>query len=100
MNKYIEKIRQRFGGRKSLRWSMVGRLLFGWFFPLFMLILIIVFFVEVNSHQQVEHTIMTSLEKTTQIMCMQIQDCETASKNASYMAVITQGSLEDRKSVV
>ncbi len=91
MNKYIEKIRQRFGGRKSLRWSMVGRLLFGWFFPLFMLILIIVFFVEVNSHQQVEHTIMTSLEKTTQIMCMQIQDCETASKNASYMAVITQG---------
>lgn len=70
---------------------MVGRLLFGWFFPLFMLILIIVFFVEVNSHQQVEHTIMTSLEKTTQIMCMQIQDCETASKNASYMAVITQG---------
>lgn len=94
MNKYIDKIRQRFGGRKSLRWSMVRRLLFGWFFPLFGLILIIVFFVIANSHQQVRHTIMTSLEKTTQIMVMQIQDCETASKNASYMAVICE-SYED-----
>lgn len=90
MKKLIDQIKQRFNRRKSLRWSMVRRLLFGWFFPLFMLIFIITFFVAVNSHQQVEQTIMTSLEKSTQIMRMQLKDCETASKNASYMYVIAE----------
>lgn len=100
MNRLIEMIRQRFSGRKSLRWSMVRRLLFGWFFPLFMLIFIIVFFVSVNSHRQIEHTIMTSLEKSAQIMRMQLKDCETASKNASYIPTIAEAYadyLEDGK---
>ena len=88
MNKWIEMIRERFGGRKSLRWSMVRRLLFGSFFPLFMLVFIIVFFVSVNNHKQIEQTIMTSLEKSVQIMRMQLKDCETASKNASYIPTI------------
>lgn len=87
---FIGRIRQKFTKRKSLRWSMVRRLLFGWLFPLFMLIFIIVFFVAVNSHEQVEQTIMTSLEKSMQIMNMRIKDCETASKNASYMQVIAE----------
>ena len=69
---------------------MVRRLLFGWFFPLFMLIFIIIFFVSVSSHEQVKHTIMTSMDKTTQIMSMQLKDCEIASKNASYMHVISK----------
>lgn len=90
MKTWIEKLKQRFSGRKSLRWSMVRRLLFGWFFPLFMLIFIIVFFVSVNSHRQVEHTIMASLEKSMQIMQMQLKDCETASKNASYIPTISE----------
>ena len=90
MNKWIEMIRERFGGRKSLRWSMVRRLVFGWFFPLFMLVFIIVFFVSVNNHKQIEQTIMTSLEKSVQIMRMQLKDCETASKNASYMPTIAE----------
>lgn len=90
MSALIDQIKQRFGKRKSLRWSMVRRLLFGWFFPLFMLIFIIIFFVTVSSREQVEHTIMTSLDKTTQIMSMQLKDCETASKNASYMRVISK----------
>ena len=94
MNEVIDQINQRFGKRKSLRWSMVRWLLFGWFFPLFMLIFIIIFFVSVSSHEQVEHTITTSMDKATQIMSMQLKDCETASKNASYMHVISK-SYED-----
>ncbi len=90
MNTFIDQMKQRFGKRKSLRWSMVRRLLFGWFFPLFMLIFIIIFFVSVSSHEQVKHTIMTSMDKTTQIMSMQLKDCEIASKNASYMHVISK----------
>lgn len=91
MRGFTDRIREKMHRRKSLRWSMVRRLLFGWLFPLFMLIYIIIFIVAANSHEQVEHTIMTSLEKSTEIMCMQIKDCETASKNASYMQVIAEG---------
>lgn len=100
MNRFIDRIRKRGNRRKSLRWSMVRRLLFGWFFPIFMLIFIIVFFVAVNSHKQVEHTIMTSMEKAAQIMNMQLKYCETVSKNASYMPVISESYanyLEDGK---
>ena len=86
INKAVEKHRR----KKSLRWSMVRRLLFGWFFPLFMLVFIIVFFVSVNNHKQIEQTIMTSLEKSVQIMRMQLKDCETASKNASYIPTIAE----------
>lgn len=90
INEFTDRIRQKVTRRKSLRWSMVRRLLFGWFFPLCMLILIINFFVAADSYRQVEHTIMTSLEKSAQIMRMQLKDCETASKNASYMPVISE----------
>lgn len=94
MNKWIDKIKQRFNRKKSLRWSMVRRLLFGWFFPLFMLIFIIVFYVSANSHKQIEQTIMTSLEKSVQIMRIQLKDCETASKNASYIPTIAESYAE------
>lgn len=90
MNEFIGQMKQKWKRRKSLKWSMVRMLLFGWFFPLFILIFIIIFFVAVNGHKQVEHTIMTSLEKSMQIMNMQIKDCEIASKNASYMSVIAE----------
>ena len=90
MNAFIDQIKQGFGKRKSLKWSMIRWLLFGWFFPLFMLIFIIIFFVSVSSHEQVEHTITTSMDKATQIMSIQLKDCETASKNASYMHVISK----------
>lgn len=90
MNEFIAQMKQKLKRRKSLKWSMVRRLLFGWLFPLFMLIFILIFFVTANSHKQVEYTIMTSLEKAVQIMNMQIKDCETASKNASYMPVIAE----------
>lgn len=65
-------------------------LLFGWFFPLLMLIFIIIFLVTGNINNQVEHTIMSSLEKSVEIMQIQLKDCETASKNASYMGVIAE----------
>ena len=90
MSRFIDRIREKIMRRRSLRWSMVRTLLFGWLFPHLMLTFIIIFFVSANSHKQVEQTIMTSLEKSTQIVSMQIKDCETASKNASYMQVIAE----------
>lgn len=102
MNRIIDRIKRRCGRRESLRWSMVRMLLFGWFFPLLMLILIIVFLVTKNNYNQVEHTIMSSMDKTMDMMKMQLKACETASKNASYMAVIArcyERYLEDRNEI-
>ena len=64
--------------------------MFGWFLPLFVMICLVVFFMTRNVLNQVEQTIQSSVEKTVEIMQIQLEDCETASKNASYMAVISK----------
>ena len=71
MNRKNEQYTQ----KKSLRWSMVRRLLFGWFFPLFMLILIMILLITGNLYRQMEHTITASMEKTADIMQIQLKDC-------------------------
>lgn len=90
MKKYTIKKNELYKRKKSLKWSMIRKLLLGWFFPLFMLTLAVILLIMGNLYRQMEHTIMSSLEKTTDIMQMQLKDCELASKNASYMAVIAQ----------
>ncbi len=85
-NRAVEKHRR----RKSLRWSMVRRLIFGWFLPLFLMICGVIVLMTKNVLGQVEHTILASVEKTVEIMEYQLKDCETASKDASYKAVIMQ----------
>ena len=45
MNISAKKNKGTDGKKKSLRWGMVRMLLFGWFFPLLMLILIMIFLV-------------------------------------------------------
>lgn len=90
MNINMRKTNEQYTGKKSLRWSMVRRLLFGWFFPLLMLIFIMVMLITGNLYRQVEHTLTASMEKTADIMQIQLKDCETASKNASYMGVISR----------
>ncbi len=69
-------------------------LLFGWFFPLLVLILIMVFLVADYNYKQVKNTLLSSLEKASDIMEMQLKACEVASKNASYMEVIRESYLK------
>lgn len=90
MNRMAGKDKRENRKRKSLRWSMVRRLVFGWFLPLFLMICGVIFLMTRNVLGQVEQTIQSSVEKTVEIMQIQLKDCETASKNASYMAVIAK----------
>lgn len=76
--------------KKSLRWSMIRRLVFGWFLPLLIMILFVIVLMTKNALSQVEQTIQSSVDKTLEIMQIQLKDCETASKNASYMAMISK----------
>ncbi len=86
INKAVEKHRR----KKSLRWSMVRRLVFGWFLPLFLMILVVILLMTKKVLSQVEQTILASVEKTVDIMEYQLKDCEKASKDASYQAVIME----------
>ncbi len=86
INKAVEKHRR----KKSLRWSMIRRLVFGWFLPLFLMILVVILLMTKKVLSQVEQSIQTSVEKTVEIMEYQLKDCETASKDASYKAVIME----------
>lgn len=90
MDTAAEKDKKEYRRKKSLRWSMVRRLVFGWFLPLFIMICVVIFLMTNNVLRQVEQTIQSSVEKTLEIMQIQLKDCETASKNASYMAVISK----------
>ncbi len=65
-------------------------ILLGWFFPLFLMTFLMLVLVMNNINKQVEHTVMSTAEKAVEIMQMQLKDCETASKNASYIPTIAK----------
>lgn len=90
MDTAAEKDMQAYRRKKSLRWSMLRRLVFGWFLPLLVMICVVIVLMTKNVLGQVEQTIQASVDKTVEIMQLQLKDCETASKNASYMAMISK----------
>lgn len=99
MKALMKQIKNRYQKRKSLKWSMIGMLLLGWFFPLFLITFLMFVLAMDNINKQVENTIMTTTEKAVEIMQMQLKECETASKNASYIPTIAksyQVYLQDR----
>lgn len=63
-------------------------ILIGWFFPLLVLTLVMIFMISGRVNNQAEKMIMTSTEKTTEIFEMQVNACITASKEASYISII------------
>lgn len=74
--------------RNSLRSDMIRMLLFGWFFPLLLMILMMSFLVASKINDQIERSIVTSTDKAAEILKIQLEASETASKNASYLSVI------------
>lgn len=74
--------------RRSLRFSMISMLIFGWFFPLLLLIFMMSFLVTSKVNDQIERAIVTSTDKAAEILKIQLEASETASKNASYLSVI------------
>lgn len=82
--------RERTCKRKSLLWSMLFLLLFGWFLPLLLTNGIMSNMATQKVHRQIEQSVTTSMEKATEIMELQLGESETASKNASYLNVIRE----------
>ena len=76
--------------RKSLLWSMLLLLLFGWFLPLLLTNGMMSTMATGKVHRQIEQSVTTSMEKAAEIMELQLGESETASKNASYMNVIRE----------
>lgn len=90
MKALMEQVKNIYQKRKSLKWSIVKMILLGWFFPLFLMTFLMFVLVMNNINKQAEHTVISTTEKAVEIMQMQLKECETASKNASYIPTIAK----------
>lgn len=87
------KTKEKICRRKSLLWSMLFLLLFGWFLPLLVTNGIMSIMATRKVHTQIDRSVTTSMEKAVEIMELQLAESETASKNASYLNVIREAYL-------
>ena len=87
------KTKEKICRRKSLLWSMLFLLLFGWFLPLLLTNGIMSIMAARKVHTQIDRSVTTSMEKAAEIMELQLAESETASKNASYLNVIREAYL-------
>lgn len=87
------KTKEKICRRKSLLWSMLSLLLFGWFLPLLVTNGIMSIMATRKVHTQIDRSVTTSMEKAAEIMELQLAESETASKNASYLNVIREAYL-------
>lgn len=87
------KTKEKICKRKSLLWSMLFLLLFGWFLPLLLTNGILSNMATRKIHTQVERSVTSSMEKAAEILELQLAESETASKNASYLNVIREAYL-------
>ena len=70
--------------RASIKEKLTRILLFFWLIPLLILTTIMIYFVSIRNQSQVRRTVVTSMEKVMDIIDIQLNDCETLSKNTSY----------------
>lgn len=87
------KTKEKICRRKSLLWSMLFLLLFGWLLPLLLTNGIMSNMAARKVHTQIERSVTSSMEKAAEIMELQLAESETASKNASYLNVIREAYL-------
>lgn len=76
--------------KKSLTVSMVVMLLLGWFLPVLIIALGMLYTVSGILGRQIEKTITTSMDNAVEICEMKLEEAWTASKNASYNATIQE----------
>ena len=89
----LMKKKEKICRRKSLLWSMLFLLLFGWFLPLLLTNGIMSIMATRKVHTQIDRSVTSSMEKAAEIMELQLAESETASKNASYLNVIREAYL-------
>ena len=87
------KTKEKICRRKSLLWSMLFLLLFGWFLPLLLTNGIMSTMATRKVNTQIDRSVTSSMEKAAEIMELQLAESETASKNASYLNVIREAYL-------
>ena len=78
----------------SLKQNIVNLLLICWVIPVLIMTLLLATFVNRRTNEQIEANVVSSLSKATEIFDLQLYECETASKNASYYSDIREAYLD------
>lgn len=82
--------RNEFRKRESIKAMLIRLLLFFWLIPLLVLTTVMVYLVNIRNQVEVENTVTASMEKVVDILDIQLDDCETLSKNTSYYTDIRE----------
>ena len=77
-------------GRRSLRWSMIRMLLISWLCPLLLLTILMSGLVTAKINYQIRRTTVASVETAEEVLRVQFEASEIASKDASYRGVIRE----------
>ncbi len=75
--------------KNDMRSNMAKIILLGWFLPLVLLTAAILTLLSGSMNRAAKNTAQTSALKAVEILGMRLNDCELASKNASYLPVIS-----------
>ncbi len=76
--------------KNDMRSNMAKIILLGWFLPLALLTAAILVLMSGSMNRASKYTVMTSAQTAVEILGMRLNDCELASKNASYLRVIPE----------
>ncbi|MBP5385142.1 MAG: histidine kinase [Lachnospiraceae bacterium] len=87
----MKKIRNKIfsiSNTNNKRSNMAKIIIVGWFLPLVLLTGAILLILSGSMNRSARNTVKTSAQKAVEILGMRLNDCELASKNASYLPVI------------
>jgi len=89
----VKKIKKKI----SLKNSIIYLLVIGWMLPVLILAVLLGTYVDTKTFEQTRDTILSSLGKAGDVFEVQMNACETASKNASYYSNIRESYLDFQK---
>ena len=78
----------------TLGQTIVGLLILGWILPVLIMTTLLATFVDRRGAEQVDQTVFSAMDKAEEIFRLEMDACETASKNASYYSDIRDAYLE------
>lgn len=84
--------------QRTIQFRMIYMMMFSWFLPLILLFLMVNIIITNRINAQIEQAVFSSVNKAGEVLMIQLQACETASKNASYLPVIREAYDEYRMS--
>ena len=81
----------------TLRHELLQFILLGWFIPLIVIIIVMIFYVSARVSRQAERTLTISMDKASELVEYSLMDCISESRDASYLSTVKQSYSDYKK---